>query len=223
MDPFSDPQAVARYTEGPSRAVPGFADLHRMTALLLAERVPGDGRVLVVGAGGGLELKALAEAHPGWTFDGIDPAAAMLALAERTLGPLAARVRLTPGYIDAAPKGPFDGATCLLTLHFVAPEERRRLLAEVRRRLKPGAPLVAAHLSFPQADGERALWLSRYAAFALGADAGADKLANLCAAVDERLHILTPEQDATLLRDAGFAAVSPFYAGLAWRGWVAYA
>ena len=53
-----------------------------MMSLLLAERTPPDGRILVLGAGGGLELKALAESHPGWSFDGVDPSAAMLELAE---------------------------------------------------------------------------------------------------------------------------------------------
>lgn len=56
---FSDPQHVARYLEGPPRFVPGFADLHRMATLLISEQAPDDARVLVVGAGGGLELKAL--------------------------------------------------------------------------------------------------------------------------------------------------------------------
>lgn len=61
------------YAEGPPRQVPGFASLHRMVSLLLAERVPADGSVLVLGAGGGLELKALADAHADWSFHGIDP------------------------------------------------------------------------------------------------------------------------------------------------------
>lgn len=147
---FSDPDAVARYAEGPPRFVPGFADLHRKSAILLAARTPENARVLVLGAGGGLELKAFAQARPDWSFDGIDPAAEMLKLAERSLGPLAARVRLHPGYIDDAPEGPFDAGACLLTLHFLAPDERRRTAAEIRRRLKPGAPFVAAHSSFPQ-------------------------------------------------------------------------
>ena len=33
---FSDPQAVARYAEGPRRVVPGYASLHRMVGLLIA-------------------------------------------------------------------------------------------------------------------------------------------------------------------------------------------
>jgi len=65
---FSNPEAVTRYAEGPPRFVPGFADLHRMTRILLAERAAHDALVLVLGAGGGLELKALAEAEPRWRF-----------------------------------------------------------------------------------------------------------------------------------------------------------
>jgi len=74
-----------------------------------------DGRVLVIGAGGGLELKTFAEAHPGWTFDGIDPSAEMLKLANRTLGSLAARATLHQGYTEDAPGGPFDGERALVS------------------------------------------------------------------------------------------------------------
>ncbi|WP_332686457.1 class I SAM-dependent methyltransferase [Bosea sp. (in: a-proteobacteria)] len=223
LAPFSDPDAVARYAEGPPRFVPGFYDLHRMTGILLAERAPADARVLVLGAGGGLELKALAQAYRGWAFDGVDPAAEMLKLAGQTLGPLGARVRLHKGYIEDAPEGPFDAATCLLTLHFLAPEERQRTASEIRRRLRPGAPFVAAHASFPQSESERGLWLSRYAAFASAAGADPAKAENARAAVEAHLDLLSPEQDEAILRAAGFSEVSLFYTGFSFRGWVAYA
>jgi tRNA (cmo5U34)-methyltransferase len=223
LDRFSDPEAVSRYSEGPPRYVPGFADLHRMAAILLAERAPPVARVLVLGAGGGLELKAFAEAQSGWTFDGVDPSAEMLGLAERTLGPLAAHVRLHKGYIQDAPEEPFDAATCLLTLHFLPPDERLRTLREIRRRLKAGAPFVAAHSSFPQGEGERSVWLHRYAAFAIASGADPAEAENARAAVEAHLNILAPEQDEAILRDAGFSDVAPFYAAFTWRGWVAYA
>ena len=175
---FSDPVAVARYADGPPRFVPGFADLHRMTRILLAERAAPDAQVLVLGAGGGPELKALAEAEPHWRFVGVDPAAEMLKLAAHTLGPFGARVQLHQGYIDDAPDGPFDAATCLLTLHFLDVDERRRTAREIHRRLRPGAPFVAAHSSFPQTDDERARWLSRYAAYAIAS--GADPNSGRC-------------------------------------------
>ena len=223
MDRFSDPEVVAQYAEGPPRSVPGYNGMQRMATLLIAERVQEDARVLVLGAGGGLELKAFAQAHPGWTFDGVDPSAEMLKLAERTLGPLASRARLFQGYIDDALEGPFDAATCLLTLHFVALDERRRTAVEVRRRLKPGAPFVVAHFSFPQGEGERALWLSRHAAFLAASGVEPDKAANASATIDSHLNILTPDQDEAILSEAGFSNVSLFYAGFAFRGWVAYA
>ncbi|MGX1199281.1 tRNA (cmo5U34)-methyltransferase [Parvibaculum sp. MBR-TMA-1.3b-4.2] len=220
---FEDPEAVARYTDGPMRFVPGLTDMHRMTAILLAERAPQDARILVLGAGGGMELKALAEAQPGWTFDGVDPAPEMLKLAARTLGPLAGRVDLHEGYIDDAPEGPFDAAVCLLTLHFLEREERERTVAEIHRRLAPGAPFVAVHASFPQSAAERALWLSRYAAFAVASGVEPAIAENARAAVDASLPAIEPEDDEAIFRTAGFSDVSQFYAAFTWRGWVAYA
>ena len=147
----------------------------------------------------------------------------MLKLAERTLGPLAERVTFTEGYVDAAPDGLFDAATCLLTLHFLAPAERRRTLAQIRRRLRPGAPLVTVHSSFPQEGEERARWLSRYAAFAESSGAGAEYAEAARAAVERSLDLLTPKQDEMLLSEAGFSDAQLFYAAFTWRGWVAYA
>lgn len=222
MDPFSDPQAVARYAEGPPRFVPGYAGMLCMVRLLLAERAPNDARVLVLGAGGGLETKAFAQSQSDWTFDGVDPSAEMLELAKQTLGPLVPRARLHQGYVKDAPDELFDAATCLLTLHFVPPNERLHTATEVHRRLKPVAPFVVVHFSVPQGDGERALWFLRHAAFVTASGVDPD-LAAKASAAPKQLHILTPEQDETILREAGFSNVSLFYVGFTFRGWVAYA
>lgn len=222
MSSFSDPEAVAQYAEGPLRMVPGFSHMQRMAALLLAERVPDDGHVLVLGAGGGLELKVFAEHHPGWHFDGVDPSAEMLELAKRTLGPLAGRVCLHKGIIDDAPDGPFDGGTCLLTLHFLPRDERLRTLIEARRRLAPGAPFVVAHHSFPQAPGEKSPWLDRFAAFATAEGMPASQMRGAAQAIGDRLPAMAPEEDEALLREAGFQGITLFYAAFTFRGWVSY-
>ncbi len=223
--PANDPDAFGTaharsYAEAPPRQVPGFASLHRMTSMLLAERVPTHGRVLVLGAGGGLELKALADDHAGWTFDGVDPSAEMLRTAGQIVGPHSARVRLHQGYIDAAPEGPFDGATCLLTLHFVSRDQRLETLRQIRRRLAPGAPFVVAHISFSQIEPERSLWISRHVAFG-GTDPA--NLERAKQAIATKLSILSPEEDEAMLREAAFSNISLFYAGLSFRGWVGYA
>jgi tRNA (cmo5U34)-methyltransferase len=222
LESFSDPAEVAKYADGARRFVPGLDGLHRMTHVLLAERVPVDARILVLGAGGGLELRAMAEAHPLWTFVGVDPAEEMLRLAAQTLGPLADRVELVKGYIDDAPAGPFDGATCLLTLHFLDAQERRRTAERIRSRLKTDAPFVAAHSSFPQGAGERATWLARYTAYAIASGADPQLASNARAAVESSVNLFTPEADEAILRDAGFRDVQQFFAAFTWRGWIAY-
>ncbi|MDH1688450.1 class I SAM-dependent methyltransferase [Stenotrophomonas maltophilia] len=202
MSTFSDPQAVARYAEAPLRQVPGFLALQQMSRLLLAERVPAQGRVLVLG---------------------VDPAAPMLALAEQTLGPLMPRVQLLEGYIDDAPDLRFDGASCLLTLHFLDAGQRLHTLRELHRRLQPGAPLVVAHHSVPQEPAGKLRWLQRYAAFAEASGVAHADAQRAIEAIAERLPLLAPEQEVALLQEAGFDGVELFYTGFSFKGWVAYA
>lgn len=218
---FSDPERIAHYLDGPRRFTPGLDAVHRMAAILLAERVGARAHVLILGAGGGLELKALGEAQPGWRFTGVDPAGPMLDLARRTLGDDLGRVDLIEGYIDDAPSGPFDAATCLLTLHFLEREERVRTLSEIRRRLAHGAPLVVVHASFPQTEPERGRWLDRYAAFANASGNDPVLTEQARAAVAATLPALGPEDDEACLRAAGFVDIEVFYTAFTWRGWVA--
>lgn len=215
--------AAASYIAGPPRQVPGYGGMLRMATLLLAERMPTKGRVLVLGAGGGLELKALADAHAGWTFDGVDPSADMLDLARRTAEPHVARITLHHGYIDGAPEGPFDAATCLLTFHFITRDERLGTLQQIRRRLKSGAPFVLAHISFPQTEPERSTWIARHVAYSAADDADPAVLATARQAIGIRLTILAPEEEVAMLRAAGFSDVGLFYAGFSFRGWIAHA
>lgn len=48
---------------------------------------------------------------------------------------------------------PFDEATCLRTFQVVPVDQRLPMTTEIRRRLKPGAPVVAAHLSMKDGEG----------------------------------------------------------------------
>jgi len=223
LEMFSDRERIAHYVDGPRRFTPGLDAVHRMTELLLAEHVPCDASVLVLGAGGGLELRALAQAQLGWHFTGIDPAGPMLDLARETMGKHAARADLIEGYIDAAPAGPFDAATCLLTLHFLNRDERVRTLREMHRRMKPGAPLVVVHSSFPQAEPARSRWLARYAAFAVASGVDLAQTEQARSAVASSLALLTPEEDEHCLYDAGSQDVELFYAAFTWRGWLSRA
>jgi tRNA (cmo5U34)-methyltransferase len=220
---FNDPEKVARYAEGPARVIPGYATLHRIIAQLLRERVGDEGRVLVIGAGGGLELLAFTQAQPRWSFVGVDPSGPMLQLARQALGEYRSRVELVEGYIPDAPPGPFDGATCLLTLHII-PDDGRKLeaLHEIRKRLAPGAPFVVVDncidLTSPNADH----YLQRYADYAIESGMEAERMEQWKTAI-KPIGLIGPKREEEVLAEAGFTGTELFFAGLSWRGWITYA
>lgn len=216
------PGASGDYAARVARHVPGLHDMHRMAGLLLAENVAATGHILVLGAGGGLELRAFADLRPGWRFTGVDPSAAMIQQAHQTLGPQDHRVCFVNGYIDDAPEGPFDGAACLLTLHFLPRDQRLRTLRALARRLRPGAPFVVVHHSFPQQGGMQDLWLKRNAAWLMAAGVPPDQAMAGLATMKQRLPALSPTEDEALLRDAGFGDPQLFYAAFTFRGWIAH-
>lgn len=222
MSTFSDPDTISSYARMAERNVPALRDLHRMVSLLLAEKVPSDGRILVLGAGGGLELRAMATLNPDWSFDGVDPSPQMLDQARVVTHEFTNRIRLHEGYIEDAPEGPFDGATCLLTLHFLSREERVRTLRDIHRRLRPGAPLVIVHHSFANDHAGKDKWLSRLATYIATSEMGDAGNGINVEAMKERLPVLSPEQDVSTLHEAGSSQIELFYAALTFRGWVAY-
>lgn len=217
---FDEEAHAARYAEGPATFMPGFASVHRMVGVLIRECAPPDARVLVHGAGGGLELEAFGKENPRWTFLGVDPAKPMLEAARRRLGDLNERVTLHHGFVDDAPAGPFDAATSLLTLHFLNAAERLRTVSEIVRRLKPGAPFLTAHCSFPQDAAHRDTWLDRHRAFTVASGADPDVAEEGRNTISEHLHVFDPEVDEQILRDAGLTDVTLFYSAFTWRGWV---
>lgn len=219
--PFSEPASVAGYADRTHRLVPGLSGLHQMTGVLLAEAAPVDARILVVGAGGGMELAVMATMQPTWRFDGVDPSSEMLAIAATNLGPLASRVSWHEGYVDTAPEGPFDGATALLVLHFLPREARLRTLCDIHRRLKPGAPLIVAHHSYPSEADQQRRWLRRFVAYSEVSGTRVPDADATIATMQRSLPALPPEEDAKLLSLAGFQDVELFYAGFTFRGWVA--
>jgi len=212
---------TAGYAARAARQVPGLHDVYRMAGLLLAERVPPSGRVLVLGAGGGLELRAFADMQPDWRLEGVDPSAEMNDQARQTLGDMVDRVTFTEGYIDDAPIGLFDGATCLLTLHFLPQEERLCTLSQIARRLRPGAPLVVMNHSVPDGQ-ERDLWLRRNAALMVSHGMSIEQAEKSVENLKARLPILSPQEDQALLAQAGFTDIQLFYAAFTFRGWVSY-
>jgi tRNA (cmo5U34)-methyltransferase len=212
--------------QGRAQFVPGYPTMLQMSAQLLAEAFGERGSVLVLGAGGGLELEAFATRWPDWRYCAVDPDTTMLQTARERVQACGAldRVAWVEGTIFEAPQHKHDGATCLLTLHFVADDgEKLRTLQGMHDRLRPGGPLVLVDLCADKGAVDYQRRLDRYQRFALESGAPAAQAASTTERVRTVIHSVSAARNEALLHQAGFTGVDLFYAGLSWRGWVAYA
>jgi len=218
------PEHVRTYDKGPPLFVPAYEASHTMAATVLSDRIGSTADLLIVGAGGGIEIAHFARYFPQWRFTGVDPSQAMLDLASTRLNAEAgdAEWSLVQGTAADAPEGPFDAATAFLCLSFV-PDDGSRLeqLRAIRQRLKPGAPFLMIHAASEIEQLERDFARFAENAGLRGADA---ELIEVAVSVNRQsIHILTPEREAELLEQAGFRLEGLFYRGLWIHGWEATA
>lgn len=117
---------------------------HEMKERLVAqaELMPGD-RVLDVGAGTATLALMLQQAQPAARVVGVDGDADVLAIARRKVGRAGTGVRLVEGMAHALPfpARSFDRVVSSLVLHHLSRNDKRRMLAEARRVLRPGGTL----------------------------------------------------------------------------------
>jgi len=220
-----NPTVTQNYEQGPRWFVPGYDVSHAMAAVLLRDRIGEQGHILVVGAGGGVELSVFAAEMPSWKFTGVDPSAEMLRQARTKIERLgtADRVTWVRGEIEATPLGPFDGATSFLALNFVSEERRVVILRGIHRRLKKGAPFLIIDGCSEKGSTRFEDDLRIYAAFARRNGAPADMVEKAVAMQRESLYYVAPEREVAMLSEVGFADAQLFYTGLWVYGWIARA
>jgi tRNA (cmo5U34)-methyltransferase len=202
------------------RVVPGLDGLYNAMRAILEASLPAAAAVLVVGAGGGRELEALAASRHDFRLTGVDPSPDMLALAARHAG--VARVTLVNGLVDDLPLQPaFDAATSLLVMHFLGTmAAKHAYLTAIRDRLRPGAPYLHADVSLEgAAHFERLAPAFRAHAGLMGfADDWAKEASAMLAQMTDG-RAIAESATLALFADCGFRLVSPFFRGLWYAGW----
>ncbi|HYO87655.1 MAG TPA: class I SAM-dependent methyltransferase [Candidatus Limnocylindrales bacterium] len=203
------------------RAIPAHEHTMRMTAALLAARLPENAHILVVGAGGGMEVCELGAARPGWHITGVDPSALMIDIARDRVARngLSQRVTLVQGTADALPAEPlYDAATCMMVMHMLPDTgAKAALLAPIAARLKPGAPLILTDAfgdALPEGYVPAWRWFQR------GMGRSEEEITALELQVRAGVHFVPEARIAELLAEAGFSAPVQFFHAFWFGGWM---
>ncbi|MGI4856772.1 MAG: class I SAM-dependent methyltransferase [Janthinobacterium lividum] len=222
-----DAQRAGAFSEQARIALAGYDACHELGACMLSAALEGrsDARILVVGAGGsGGEIIAASKLESTWSFVGVDPAEAMLDVAKENVrnAGITNPVEWKLGTLDNVPYGEqFDAATLMGVFHHLPGDEQKSsMLAQIRDRLQPDAPLVLAGNHFPYASQPLMLkaWANRWKMHGANASEVASKLAKILEAADP------PQSEAAVvefLAAAGFDAPLRFFSSLFWGAWIA--
>ena len=211
------------YEELARRVIPGYESLFPMVTSILHPSVPQGGRMLVVGAGTGIEMLTLKTARPDLEILGVDPSEQMLALGETRLreAGILSGVSFHHGYAHEVPlTPPFDAATLINVLHFVPDDGgKAALLTDIAERLSADAPFVLFDVHGDPASEEFARYMPAWRRF--WSLRGMDEAA--CSQFDQRIrdgiHFVSPARILELAREAGFTSPRMFYKSLLYGGW----
>lgn len=221
MADFFNKEASQSYDEKNRKLAPIADNMHFLIRLVLQE-APAKAHVLCVGVGTGAEIFSLAQAHPEWTFVGVDPSEGMLSVCRDRLtkAGLIDRCELIHGYVDDLPKGEtFDVSLSVLVGHFVKRDARVNYYRNMVERLKPGGQFVNTEISFDLDSPEFPEMFENWKKVQTLMGATPESLATLPVALREVLSVLPPAETEAFLREAGISRPIRFFQAFMITGW----
>ena len=204
--------------------IPGYDGLYALAQILLAENLPDNAEILIIGAGGGKEVTQFGAAFPTAKLVGVDPAEAPLAAARELVekAGLQSRITLHPGTIDDLDEKQYDAATALLVMHFLPDDGAKSAFLEaIYKRLKPGGKLILADGCYDKNNNPAEFdWLlNAFANHARMNDAPPEVLDQTLKFINENSQSITEARELELFRQANFGDVKKFFQALWFRAW----
>jgi ubiquinone/menaquinone biosynthesis C-methylase UbiE len=144
--------------------IPGYREVQALVDRYAAVPEGAPARVLELGLGTGEWAERFLTRHPEVEFEGVDFSDRMRSIAGRRLEPFRDNVRLHATDLnDRLPRGSFDLVVSFFALHHV--REKRRLVAEVSRRLVEGGRFLWADITTADTPALEQLFLDDWVAF----------------------------------------------------------
>ncbi|MDC9500664.1 class I SAM-dependent methyltransferase [Pseudoalteromonas sp. Angola-18] len=217
MPTFTGEQAT-HYNDRITRLVPGYELLHQLTNAQLKATLKDNVHILVVGAGTGKEILALAALNPTWQFTAQDTSSDMLAIAKQAFEEhgIAKRVNVIEGELDKL-STKADAALCLLVMHFLKDDgSKKQLLKNIKANLNKGANLFISDLMKPETDFEREAQITVCADLGLSDAGQAYTAQNL----DSEFYPLDRMRFSELLNECKYGIPKLYFKALGFSGYV---
>jgi tRNA (cmo5U34)-methyltransferase len=221
------PVKVEKYDKSIRFFCAAYEEMFKISHCCLRARLPINAKVLVVGAGTGMEISKFAPLNPGWSFCGVDPSADMLVLAKKKIAEknLASEIELRKGYVDdLKEEAVFDGATCILVMHFLKDDGAKlALLESIYKRLKHGASFLLIDGFGEPGSLEFEEIMMAWKQYPLISGVSGETVENAFNDVIMKMIQFIPEtRILELLKSAGFTRVFKYYSGFLYGGWMGY-
>ncbi|ENN98282.1 MULTISPECIES: class I SAM-dependent methyltransferase [Pseudoalteromonas] len=217
MPTFTGEQAT-HYNDRITRLVPGYELLHQLTNAQLKATLKDNAHILVVGAGTGKEILALAALNPTWQFTAQDTSSDMLAIAKQAFEEhgISKRVIVIEGELDKL-STKADAALCLLVMHFLKDDgSKKQLLKNIKANLNKGANLFISDLMKPETDFEREAQITVCADLGLSDAGQAYTAQNL----DSEFYPLDRMRFSELLNECKYGIPKLYFKALGFSGYV---
>ncbi|MDC9522516.1 class I SAM-dependent methyltransferase [Pseudoalteromonas sp. Angola-31] len=217
MPTFTGEQAT-HYNDRITRLVPGYELLHQLTNAQLKATLKDNAHILVVGAGTGKEILALAALNPTWQFTAQDTSSDMLAIAKQAFEEhgIAKRVNVIEGELDKL-STKADAALSLLVMHFLKDDgSKKQLLKNIKANLNKDANLFISDLMKPETDFEREAQITVCADLGLSDAGQAYTAQNL----DSEFYPLDRMRFSELLNECKYGIPKLYFKALGFSGYV---
>lgn len=206
--------------------IPGYDGLYSLAEVLLAENLPKQVEILIVGAGGGKEVVTFGKAFPEANLTGVDPSEKMLGVARELVekANLESRFSLVRGTIDDLSEKQFDAGTAMLVMHFLPDDgEKLKFLKAIHKRLKPGAKFILADGCVDKYKNPAEFnWLmTAYKNHAKLKGAPPEILEQAVKMMSENVNTVSEKRELELLAEANFGEIRSFFQGLWVKAWIA--
>jgi tRNA (cmo5U34)-methyltransferase len=207
-----------------ARSIPAYDECHGLIADIADQLVPQGGRCYDLGCSTGTLTRILAERLSARRVEviGVDREPGMVARANERCGQLQ-RVRFETASLEELALEPADVVVCYYTLQFVPLRRRLEVVERIRRAVEPAGSLILFEKVLAPTARTQEMAVGAYLDWKRGQGFSEEEIAAKTRSIRGVLQPLSPAENESMLRRAGFGEVMQVFRWVLFEGLVAFA